>query len=85
VAVIEKYLASPVRTVADIATTQRLGGNALRSVLMLLEVTTVIAAVLVVAGGLFALAIGKEYVCQGAGDITEHGVNILTLLASYCT
>ena len=57
----------------------------MRNVVTILAAAAVIVTMLVVVGAVFALAVGKEYLCHGLVKATEHLVNIPTLLGGYCT
>ena len=57
----------------------------LRSVSTLLGAVALLAALLVVGGAVFGLAVGKESLCRGLMKVAEHGVHIPTLLGGYCS
>ena len=56
----------------------------LRSIVIFLIVAAVIVVILVIAGGLFALSIGKEHVCNGVVKMTEYGWKLPAQLLGYC-
>ena len=56
----------------------------LRSIVIFLIGAAVIVVILVITGGLFALSIGKEHVCNGVVKMTEYGWKLPAQLLGYC-